>query len=172
MQNNPHRQQQIYWEQLVELKVASVGIRLYQNYLGRRESVISSIRAVASSGGIAGWAIWHEYAFIWGVIIAMSQVIDALKDVFPFAQRLKSASDLRVILERLCIDAQFEWESIYASNLNTDQINEACRRLRVSQLDAESKSFPNGFPLHPRLLALAREETTAYFSARYNVEVG
>jgi hypothetical protein len=112
MQNDPHRQRQLYWNQLVELKVASVVIRLYRNSLERHDKVISSIRAVASSGGIAGWAIWHDYAFIWGMIIATSQVIDALKDVFPFAKRLQAASDLTTALERLFIDAQFEWESI------------------------------------------------------------
>jgi hypothetical protein len=97
--------------------------------------------------------------------------VDALKDVFPFAKRLKAASDLTVSLERFCIDAQFEWEEIYGGRLNADQIVEACRRLQVAQLDAESKSFPNGFAPNGRLLVLAKEETTAYFRTRYRVEV-
>jgi hypothetical protein len=95
MQADPHRPQRLYWNQLVELKVASVYIRLHRNRLARYDTLISTIRAVASSGGIAGWAIWHQFAFVWAVIIALSQVVDALKDVFPFSKRLKAAADLR-----------------------------------------------------------------------------
>jgi hypothetical protein len=171
MQADPHRPQRLYWNQLVELKVASVYIRLHRNRLARYDTLISTIRAVASSGGIAGWAIWHQFAFVWAVVIALSQVVDALKDVFPFSKRLKAAADLTVGLERLCIDAQFEWEALYAGRMDTHQITEACRRLQVAQLDAENRSFPSGFAPNERLLTLAKEETKAYFKTRYQVEV-
>ncbi len=38
---------------------------------------------------IAAWEIWQEYQMVWAVIIALSQVITAIKPFLPFRQRLK-----------------------------------------------------------------------------------
>jgi hypothetical protein len=83
---SPHRQQQLYWAQMVELKVAACYIRRYRDHLGKRVTALGTLRAVASSTSIAAWALWREYAFVWGVIIAASQVADALREVFPFTK--------------------------------------------------------------------------------------
>src|SRR5579863_5193706 len=103
---NPHRQQQLYWAQMVELKVAACYIRYYRDYLGKRVTALGTLRAVASSGSIAAWALWKEYAFVWGAIIAVSQVVDALKDVFPFTKKHKAAIDHAITLASIFIDAQ------------------------------------------------------------------
>jgi hypothetical protein len=54
---NPHRQQQLYWAQMIELKVAACYIRLYRDYLGKRVTALGTLRAIASSGSIAAWAL-------------------------------------------------------------------------------------------------------------------
>jgi len=149
-----HRQQDLYWKQLVELKVAAVCIRLHRNGLARWDRGVDVVKAVASSAGIASWVIWRQFALVWAFIIATSQVVDALKDVFPFSRRLKAASDLTVALERMFIDAQFEWEDVYGGKLSDQEIAERCRKLRTLQLDAESKAFPSGFEPSKRLFGL------------------
>lgn len=65
---------------------------------------LGALKAIASCMGIAAWAVWREYAFVWGVVIAASQVADALKDVFPFAKKHKAACEHGMSLERLFID--------------------------------------------------------------------
>ena len=84
---NPHRQQQLYWAQMIELKVAACYIRRYRDYVGKRVKALGTLRAIASSGSIAAWALWKEYAFVWGAIIAAAQVaanhIQALLDRTP-----------------------------------------------------------------------------------------
>jgi hypothetical protein len=81
-----HRQQNLYWNQIIELKVEAGYICRYRDAVGRKVTALATLKAVASSGGIAAWAIWREYAFLWGTIIAASQVADALKEVFPFTK--------------------------------------------------------------------------------------
>src|SRR5258708_3291547 len=108
---NTHRQQQLYWAQMVELKVASSYIRRYRDYLGKRVTGLGALRAIDFSGGIAAWALWKEHAFLWAAIIAASQVADALKEVFPFTKRHKAASEHTIPLGSIFIDAQLEWES-------------------------------------------------------------
>lgn len=72
--------------------------------------------------GIAAWVVWKDWPFIWAGIIAASQLLDATKHIFPFARHHKAASDLTVALELLCIDAEVEWESIYAGRIPNDGI--------------------------------------------------
>jgi hypothetical protein len=167
---NAHRQQQLYWTQLVELKVATSYIRRYRDRLTSRVTALGGLRAVASSGAIAGWAIWHELAFVWGIIIALSQLADALKEVFPFVRRHKAASEHTVALDSLFIDAQLEWENIYAGRFSDIETMNHRHKLMKLQHDAERKNFPEGLGTSAKLFDLAQEDARAYFRVTYGVE--
>lgn len=106
--NGNHRSQQLYWNQLVEIKVSSIYIRLFRDKTHRIVRWVGIVRAVASSASIGGWAIWHEYALIWSIIVATSQVVDALQNVMPFYKNHRAACDLASALETLFIDSQLE----------------------------------------------------------------
>lgn len=166
---DPHRQQELYWRQLVELKVASSYIRVYRDQTARFVTALGVVRAVASSGAIGGWVIWRQQAFVWGCIIAASQVADALKDVFPFAQRHKAASAHLIILDSLFIDAQLEWENVFAGVLTNQQIVDRRHKLAKLQHEAEARHFPDGLPPDPRRFALAQQDAADYFKATYGV---
>lgn len=98
---DPHRQQRLYWNEMVNLKADASYIRLYRDSQGRWVTWLGALKAIASSAGIAAWVVWQEYAFVWGAIIAASQLADALKDVFPFAKKHKAASALSMTLDNL-----------------------------------------------------------------------
>ena len=156
---------------MVELKVASSYIRLYRDYLGKWVTRIGVIKAVASTSSIAAWAIWKDYAFVWGAIIAVSQVLDALKDVFPVTKRYKAASEHAVALDSLFIDAQLEWESIFSGTYSDAQINTRLHKLRKLQHDAEVRSFKDGLPTRPDLFRSAETEAEAFFTNTYGVHL-
>ncbi len=166
---NTHRQQQLYWAQMVELKVASCYIRRYRDYLGKRVTGLGALRAIASSGGIAAWALWKEHAFLWAAIIAASQVADALKEVFPFTKRHKAASEHTIPLGSIFIDAQLEWESIFSGRFTDDEIMNRRHRLMKLQHDAERTSFPDGLATQDLLFSLAQQEAQGYFKATYRL---
>ena len=107
---------------MVELKVAAAYTRRYRDALGTWVTGLGTVKAIASSGSIAAWVIWKEYAFVWGMIIAASQVADALKDVFPFAKTHKAASEHTTTLGSIFIDAQLEWESIFPGSTQTNKL--------------------------------------------------
>jgi hypothetical protein len=108
--DSPHRQQDLYWTELVELKIACEYMRRYRNSLAWWSTGFSAFRAIASSGAIATWAVVQSYPLIWGGIIAATQVADALKDVFPLTARQQAASSLMMSLDALFIEALYEWE--------------------------------------------------------------
>src|ERR1700679_2915850 len=74
---NLRRQPDLHWKQLVQLKAAAICIRLYRNRLARWVRRVEVVKAIGSSGGIAGWVIWKDWPFVWTAIIAASQLLDA-----------------------------------------------------------------------------------------------
>jgi hypothetical protein len=162
-----HRQQAIYWNQLVHLKTVATYIRLYRDDHTQWINRVGILRAVATSSTIAGWVIWKDYAIVWGLVIAASQLADSLKDFLPNARRQKAASELAAILETLFIDAQFEWEIISSGTATRADTMTHYRKFAKLRLDAEKKYFPEGIPLHKKLYTLAVREASEYLSATY-----
>lgn len=166
---DPHRQQRLYWDQMYALKVAASAIRLYRDSLNKWVTGLGALKAIASCGGIAAWAIWREYAFVWGFIIAMAQVADALKDVFPFAKTHKSTCAHAVTLNSLFIDAQLEWENIFGGKYSDDEIMKRVYQLRKLQLEAENHDFPDGLAMRCALLERAKQDARDYLVSTYGV---
>jgi hypothetical protein len=162
-----HRQQDLYFNELFQLKVACEYMRLYRNDLARWVTRFATLRAIASSGAIATWAIVKSYPLVWGSIIAGSQLADALKDVMPVTAHHKAASALSMTLEALIIEALYEWESVYAARFTTEEITDRRRKLMMLRHDAEMRHFPNGLPERKRYLTTAEEEAASYFDAMF-----
>jgi hypothetical protein len=150
---------------MIELKVASGYIRRYRDELGRRVTAVGTVKAIASSGSIAAWVVWREYAFAWGAIIAVAQVVDALKEVFPFTKTHKAASEHTVALGSIFIDAQLEWENIFSGRYTDEQIANRRHKLMKLQHEAERRSFPNGLGTRKVFFREAQAEAKDYFES-------
>ena len=134
-----------------------------------RVAWLGTLKAVASSVGIAGWAVWNKYYFMWAVIIAASQVADALKEVFPFAKKHKAASELALALAGLFIDVQLEWENIVSGRFTDEQVLNRLYKLRKLRFDAERTGFPDGLALRTDLQDQAKRNAEEYFRTNYPV---
>jgi hypothetical protein len=168
---NPERARELYWRQLIYLKTDSVYMRLYRDNRAKWVTRLGILKAVASSGGIGLWVIWKEYAFVWATIIAASQVADALKDEFPFIRQHRAASEHMLFLDRLLIDAELEWQSVFTGRYTDDEVLNRWHKLRMLQHEAERKNFPTGTP--PRneaLQEMAEREAADYLRAMYHTD--
>jgi hypothetical protein len=166
--SDPHRQQQLYWKEMINLKADASYIRLYRDSLGRWVTGLGALKAIASCGGIA-WVVWKEYAFVWGAIIAASQLADAVKDVFPFTKKHKAASGYSMTLDYLFNDIQLEWENIFSGRYSDEEIMKLRHKLGKLQLDALQHNFPDGLAADDAFLAQAKQEAEAYFKTTYGV---
>jgi hypothetical protein len=162
-----HRQQDLYFNELFQLKIACEYMRLYRNDLAGWVTRFAAMRAIASSGAIATSAVVKSYPLVWGGIIAASQLADALRDVIPFTAHHKAASALSMTLDALLIEALYEWESVYAARFTTQEITDRRRKLMQLRHDAEVKHFPAGVPERKRYLAMAEDEAISYFDAMF-----
>lgn len=167
---DPHRQQRLYWDQMYALKVAASAICLYRNYLNRWVTGLGVLKAVTSCASIAAWAVWRQYAFVWGALIAASQLADALKDVFPFAKTHKAACAHALTLNNLFVDTQLEWENIFSGRYSDEEIIKRLHQLRKLQLDAENHDFPDGLSMRKSLLDRAKQDAKEYLASTYDVQ--
>ncbi|MGD0911836.1 MAG: hypothetical protein ABR928_08065 [Terracidiphilus sp.] len=113
--------------------------------------------------------VWERYAFVWGAIIAASELADALKDVFPFAKKHKAAGAHSMTLDNLFNDVQLEWENIFSGRYSDEEIMNRLHRLRKLQLDALQRNFPDGLAERPKLLIQAKLIAETYFKSAYGV---
>jgi hypothetical protein len=167
--SDPHRQQQLYWIEMINLKAGASYICLYRDSRGRWVKGLGILKAVASSSSIAGWAVWGDLHLVFPAIIAASQLVDAIKDYFPFAKEQKAASAYSTTLDYLFNDVQLEWENIFSGQFTDAEIMTRLHKLRKQQLDARNRNFPDGLVPVPALLIQAKEEADAYFKTTYGV---
>ncbi len=156
------RLQDLYWAELVQLKVSCEYIRRYRDSLGAWVTRFAVIRAVVSVSALGTWAAVKSYPMLWGGIIAAAQVADALQNAIPFASRHRGTSALVVSLDALFIDCQREWEDIYAGRLDNAEISVRRQAMMTHRHDELAKHLPNGIPLRKNLFALAERDAIRY----------
>lgn len=162
------RQPDLYWKELFQLKVQCEYVRRYNSVLTKWVTRIAGIRAIASSSSIAGWALWKDYAFLWGGIIVISQITDALQNVIPFTARQKATNALHLDLEALFIEVLYEWEGIYSGKFTNEEITERRRKLMLLKHDLDKKHFPTSdLPERSDLLILAEQDAIDYLEGIY-----
>jgi hypothetical protein len=162
-------EQQIYWNQLVLVKVVANYVRRYRDEQAYWISRIGLFKAIVTSSTIGAWAIWKDYAFVWGVLLGAAQVLDAAKDYIPQTKHRRNASEFVAALENIFIDARFEWHGIFSGRYPPDDIMERWRKLAKLLNEIETKHFPDGLPSKESRQKLAEGEAQAYFASTYGV---
>lgn len=71
--------QKKYWNELSQLKFELYYLGEYIAHSEKCDNSINIITAITSSSSIAAWALWDSWKFVWSFIIALSQVINAVK---------------------------------------------------------------------------------------------
>ena len=165
--DQPSYEQQMYWQEFVQLKADAFYIRDYRNSLSRWVTTTAIIRATASSGSIGAWVIWRRYSFVWAAIITLSQVTDALKNVFPFYKRRAALSRWVRQPDRMFVFAQRDWEDIAGGRCTEQQIRKLLHQLRSRKQALEAKCIPDGLNPKNLLLQTAESEAIRYFTSRY-----
>ncbi len=160
--------QERYWGQLKELKTHVIYLHNYAASSEWWDKAINIILAITSSSSIAAWAIWQEYQIVWAVIIAISQVITAVKPFLPFRQRLKPISDLNDHIQEISLECEKHWFSVAEGELTEKEIHDLYISMKDKSLKAEKKSLKDiVLPKNSKILKKAEEETELYLSNTY-----
>jgi hypothetical protein len=164
-----HSAQETHWNQLVLLKVVACYVRRYRDEQARWINRTGLFKAVVTSSTIGAWAVWKDYAFVWGVLLGAAQILDEAKDYIPQTKNRRSASDFVSAIESVIIDARFEWFSIFNGQYQASEIMDRWRKLAKLLNETESKYFPDRLPADPARQRVAEAEASDYFLSHYGV---
>jgi hypothetical protein len=155
----------------VQLKADACYIRDYRDYFGRWVTGLGTLRAITSTGSIAGWLIWKHLAWLWAALIGASQLAEALTKTFPFTKKRLALSRWCRKLDELVVAAQSTWDEIEGGKLSGMQIRKALKLLRIQRQKAQAKAIPNGLPRKAELFRRAQQETQQFFRVNYNATI-
>ena len=150
------------------LKAHVYYLELYQLGSESIERWIGIFLAITSSASIGGWVIWKEYAFVWALLIMISQVISVVYKFLPFKARIKPLSAAGIELSVLADDAEKGWFDVSEGNLTEKEINEKKFAIRKKK-SAVMKSAFSGMvlPENEKLMSKAVEQMHKYFKSHY-----
>lgn len=162
--------QEKYWRELDQLKVHVFYLESYLERTVLIDRYINMFLAIASSGSIAGWVIWNELSFVWGVIIAISQAINAVKPYLPYAKRLKSLQGITNDLESLFLTMEDNWFKVSEGSLTEEQIHKLHMRCKEKRRQIIQKYLgATPLPENIKLMNQAKIYTQSYFNNFYNL---
>jgi len=124
--NYQHR----FWRELDQLRIHASYAEYYYERTVQTDRIISMVLAVVASGGVAGWAVWNKYQQVWAVIVAGSQVVNAVKGYLPYAKRLKALSSLASELESLFITMEGHWFNVSEGLLTDEEIHKLHMKIK------------------------------------------
>jgi len=163
--------QERFWKEFHQLKVQVVYVQELLLEAERNERVAKMAIAITSSASIGAWVVWKELAWLWGAIIAGSQVFSAIYPHLPYKERLKTYAAVLRDLERLFIDAEHKWQSVADGSLSVQKINAERTLLNKKKGDILNKYMPSSvFPASSKIQDRAENEAANYFSYYYPQE--
>jgi hypothetical protein len=161
-------EQEKYWEFLKQIRFELYFIDEYIRSTNKPETAVNVITAIASSGSIASWVIWRDLGFVWGIIIAASQLINAVRPLLPYTRRLKLLQSVHGELAKLSLEVEYNWYGISHGDLTQREIHSKLFELKRKREDIDSRHLANHvLPKKPKLEALANTSVDQYLIRNY-----
>lgn len=159
--------QRRYWQEFADLKRDALYISFYHAKDEKIDRYLNIISAVASSSSIGGWVIWQKVALFWASVIAISQVLSAVKEYLPYKARLKGLSTLGHDLSALALSAENDWFKISHGMLTEKEVHDLYINLKEKIQHAVKNSFPNSSLPEVKSLLEKAESSTQLYLRRY-----
>ena len=156
-----------YWNMMTLQKYSLIYLNKHFENSVKIDRRIKIFMAIASCSSIAAWTIWQQFAYIWGVIIAISQLIGAIYEILPFKKRIEELSSLKselsalyLLIERIV--SRFKWRYSEA------EINDLIFKHRNDWDTIDEKYFKDDvLPVNEEFREIAEDECERYFCIRF-----
>ena len=160
--------QKKYWNQLEQLKTNVFYLHFYAMNAEWWNRAINIFLAISSSSSIGAWVIWKEYDYVWAAIIAISQVLTAIKPQLPFQQRCKLINELNDKLQEYSLQCEADWYDVSEGNLTDKEIHDLTIQCSTNVMEAEKKILKSvTLPIKTSLLEKAEDEAELYLKRKY-----
>lgn len=133
--------QEKYWKYMVQIKAWTFYLDLYIEHSYKWNKRINIFSAIVSSTSIAAWAIWQQLSFIWSILIAISQVLSAVKIYLPFNSRLKTLTPFMEELKFLYNKMEYNWYIVASGDMTEEEINKLLFEFKEQFTSIENKNL-------------------------------
>ena len=160
-----------YWKELYQLRVHVNYLEIYMERSERLDKAISIFLAITSSSSICGWAIWNRFSFVWGMIIAISQLINAIKYFLPYRDRMKSLNKIVRDFDELLVLFEMKWFDVSEGKLTEKEINNLQFEIRKKKLESLKKHLgASSLPVKDKYFSIAKDNANTYIKNFYSME--
>jgi len=161
--------QETYWNLFCYLKIRTIHNYYYNIETEKIDRYLRIFLAITSSASIAAWTIWKEFSQIWGGIIALSQLLNAIKDYLPYQNRMRKLSSFSSELNTLLLLCERKWYDVASGNMTEREIHQAFMDMKESLQKSEEKHFSESpLPINDKIFEKAELEAATYFKTFYN----
>lgn len=160
--------QEKYWKYMVQIKAWIFYLDFYAEDSYKWDKKINILSAIASSTSIAAWAIWQQLSFVWSAIIAISQVLSAIKTFLPYSNRLKVLIPFMEDLKFLYNKIEYNWFKVASGELTEEEINDLLYEFKNEYTNIENKNLKEETLLeNVKLKEKSDKETNIYFENNF-----
>ena len=150
-----------YWDLMVDLRFQIWYCEKYEHHLKLIDGWLTGIALFVSSAAIANWAIWQVVGMLWAFLIAAGQVLQLVKPLLPFSQRLVSLRFYLPELRILAVNSEYHWNC--RSKLSNEEFATVLLEDKKSAVTLETKYVgANTIPRIKKLSDKAWEETKLF----------
>lgn len=160
--------QEKYWKYMVQIKHWILYLDLYAEDSYKWDKRINIFGAIASSTSIAAWTIWQQLSYLWSVIIAVSQVLTAIKGFMPYNRRLKILVPFMEDLKFLYNKIEYSWFKVASGDLTEEEMNELLYSFKNEYTNIENKNLKEETLLeNDKFKKIADKKTDYYFENNF-----
>jgi hypothetical protein len=159
------------WAALANIKYKGYLIDLLVNAFQRWDRNINIFLALTSSGSIAAWAIWKKYEIIWGIIIALSQIVTVIRPYFPYYKYVKELNAKSLKIENLNIEFERLLDKLQRGKLNEDQAADIYYNLQKEGNEYFNFNDDTVFLVTQKMKLKANISMKYFLKSNYNIEI-
>lgn len=153
---------------MVELQVHIFYLELFYLEAVRLDTSIEIFLAIVSNGSIAAWVIWSKAQFIWASIIALSQLVNAVKPYLPYQRRIRNLESLKIELTELLLQMEAKWYKVSDNQLTDEEIHSLTINMKQRKYQLTSLYLSTTpLPINRKYLAQAEQKANKYFTSNY-----
>lgn len=157
--------QEKFWSNMSDLKYQLFYLAEYMEQSYKYDNYINYYTAIISFSSVGAWTIWNQFNYVWSVLIAISQVINALKNQLPYSKRTKLLPKLHAELTEVFNDYDYLWYKISSGQLTDEEINDNLKDLIGKDNKINNKYLiDNHLPYNEKLFNKAQEKYNQYYN--------
>jgi hypothetical protein len=159
------------WATLVDLRFKGYCLMYLVNRFQRWERNINIFLAIASSTSIAAWAIWGDLKIVWGIIIALSQVLTVVKPYFPYFKYVKELNSKCLKIETLNIEFERLWHKMQTKQLSDQQAEDSYFDLKKAISETLNFGDDTIFDVSEKMEKKANEKMKIWLKNHYDISI-